>query len=108
MAGGYVDGMLARRQRNLDLSWQWYCGPHGTTDTRAIRVLKTGVGSSISQRRYLGKSGRLRGDWYCCQFGRTPWPASADACADDDSVAEQLKSATAEELRALLIWARSK
>ncbi|SUH36313.1 pts system, fructose-specific IIA/FPR component [Salmonella enterica subsp. enterica] len=67
MAGGYVDGMLAREQQPRPFL-QWYCDSHGTTDTRD-QVLKTASRSSISAGRYLGRRpGRLRGDWYCRQF----------------------------------------
>ncbi len=83
VAGGYVDGMLAREQQTSTFLGNGIAIPHGTTDTRD-QVLKTGVRSFNFRRALHGRRpGRLRGDWYCRQFGRTPWPAaSADACAE--------------------------
>lgn len=83
VAGGYVDGMLAREQQTSTFLGNGIAIPHGTTDTRD-QVLKTGVRVfQFPQGVTREKASRLRGDWYCRQFGRTPWPAaSADACAE--------------------------
>ncbi|EDU8596189.1 hypothetical protein CWY31_004528, partial [Salmonella enterica subsp. enterica serovar Typhimurium var. 5-] len=42
VAGGYVDGMLAREQQTSTFLGNGIAIPHGTTDTRD-QVLKTGV-----------------------------------------------------------------
>ncbi|ECG0996217.1 TPA: fused PTS fructose transporter subunit IIA/HPr protein [Salmonella enterica] len=106
VAGGYVDGMLAREQQTSTFLGNGIAIPHGTTDTRD-QVLKTGVqvfqfpqgvtwgegqvayvaiGIAASSNEHLGLLRQLT------------------HVLSDDSVAEQLKSATtAEELRALLM-----
>ncbi|EAR3222957.1 fused PTS fructose transporter subunit IIA/HPr protein [Salmonella enterica subsp. enterica serovar Abony] len=106
VAGGYVDGMLAREQQTSTFLGNGIAIPHGTTDTRD-QVLKTGVqvfqfpqgvtwgedqvayvaiGIAASSDEHLGLLRQLT------------------HVLSDDSVAEQLKSATtAEELRALLM-----
>ncbi|EJG5522221.1 fused PTS fructose transporter subunit IIA/HPr protein [Salmonella enterica] len=106
VADGYVDGMLAREQQTSTFLGNGIAIPHGTTDTRD-QVLKTGVqvfqfpqgvtwgegqvayvaiGIAASSDEHLG---------LLCQLTHV---------LSDDSVAEQLKSATtAEELRALLM-----
>ncbi|HDU7838351.1 TPA: fused PTS fructose transporter subunit IIA/HPr protein [Salmonella enterica subsp. enterica] len=106
VAGGYVDGMLAREQQTSTFLGNGIAIPHGTTDTRD-QVLKTGV------QVFQFPQGVTWGE------GQVAYVAiGIAACSDehlgllrqlthvlsDDSVAEQLKSAiTAEELRALLM-----
>ncbi|AID25337.1 HPr family phosphocarrier protein [Salmonella bongori] len=106
VADGYVNGMLAREQQTSTFLGNGIAIPHGTTDTRD-QVLKTGVqvfqfpqgitwgedqvayvaiGIAASSDEHLGLLRQLT------------------HVLSDDSVAEQLKSATtAEELRALLM-----
>jgi len=106
VADGYVDGMLAREQQTSTFLGNGIAIPHGTTDTRD-RVLKTGV------QVYQFPQGVAWGE------GQTAWVAIGIAASSDehlgllrqlthvlsdDSVAEQLRTATtAEELRALLM-----
>lgn len=106
VADGYVNGMLAREQHTSTFLGNGIAIPHGTTDTRD-QVLKTGVqvfqfpqgitwgedqvayvaiGIAASSDEHLGLLRQLT------------------HVLSDDSVAEQLKSATtAEELRTLLM-----
>lgn len=106
VADGYVNGMLAREQQTSTFLGNGIAIPHGTTDTRD-QVLKTGVqvfqfpqgitwgedqvayvaiGIAASSDEHLGLLRQLT------------------HVLSDDSVAEQLKSATtAEELRTLLM-----
>ncbi len=56
VAGGYVDGMLAREQQTSTFLGNGIAIPHGTTDTRD-QVLKTGV-RSFNFRRALPGEGR--------------------------------------------------
>jgi phosphocarrier protein FPr len=106
VAEGYVNGMLAREQQTSTFLGNGIAIPHGTTDTRD-QVLKTGV------QVYQFPQGVTWGE------GQTAYVAIGIAASSDehlgllrqlthvlsdDSVAEQLKSATtAEELRALLM-----
>lgn len=106
VAGGYVDGMLAREQQTSTFLGNGIAIPHGTTDTRD-QVLKTGV------QVFQFPQGVTWGE------GQVAYVANGIAAGSDehlgllrqlthvlsdDSVAEQLKSATtAEELRALLM-----
>lgn len=106
VAGGYVDGMLAREQQTSTFLGNGIAIPHGTTDTRD-QVLKTGV------QVFQFPQGVTWGE------GQVAYVAIGIAASSDehlgllrqlthvlsnDSVAEQLKSATtAEELRALLM-----
>ncbi|EDS6476020.1 fused PTS fructose transporter subunit IIA/HPr protein [Salmonella enterica subsp. enterica] len=106
VAGGYVDGMLAREQQTSTFLGNGIAIPHGTTDTRD-QVLKTGV------QVFQFPQGVIWGE------GQVAYVAIGIAASSgehlgllrqlthvlsDDSVAEQLKSATtAEELRALLM-----
>lgn len=106
MADGYINGMLAREQQTSTFLGNGIAIPHGTTDTRD-QVLKTGV------QVYQFPQGVTWGE------GQTAYVAIGIAASSDehlgllrqlthvlsdDSVAEQLKSATtAEELRALLM-----
>ena len=88
VAEGYVNGMLAREQQTSTFLGNGIAIPHGTTDTRD-QVLKTAyvaIGIAASSDEHLGLLRQLT------------------HVLSDDSVAEQLKSATtAEELRALLM-----
>lgn len=106
VAEGYVEGMLAREGQTSTFLGNGIAIPHGTTDTRE-RVLKTGV------QVYQFPQGVTWGE------GQTAYVAIGIAASSDehlgllrqlthvlsdDSVAEQLKTATtAEELRALLM-----
>lgn len=105
VAEGYVNGMLAREQQTSTFLGNGIAIPHGTTDTRD-QVLKTGVQVfPVPGRRHRVTA---------VAFVAIGIAASSDEhlgllrqlthVLSDDSVAEQLKSATtAEELRALLM-----
>ncbi|EAR5803223.1 bifunctional PTS fructose transporter subunit IIA/HPr protein [Salmonella enterica] len=106
VAGGYVDGMLAREQQTSTFLGNGIAIPHGTTDTRD-QVLKTGV------QVFQFPQGVIWGEGLVA-YVAIGIAASSDEhlgllrqlthVLSDDSVAEQLKSATtAEELRALLM-----
>ncbi|ECD3118315.1 fused PTS fructose transporter subunit IIA/HPr protein [Salmonella enterica subsp. enterica serovar Agama] len=106
VAGGYVDGMLAREQQTSTFLGNGIAIPHGTTDTRD-QVLKTGVQVFQFPQGVIWGEGQVA-------YVAIGIAASSDEHLDllrqlthvlsDDSVAEQLKSATtAEELRALLM-----
>ncbi|MCE0489405.1 fused PTS fructose transporter subunit IIA/HPr protein [Pantoea sp. Mb-10] len=105
VAEGYVNGMLAREQQTTTFLGNGIAIPHGTTDTRDL-VLKTGV------QVYQFPQGVDWGD------GQTAYVAIGIAAKSDehlallrqlthvlsdDSVAAQLKTASADELRALLM-----
>ncbi|HCL5253320.1 TPA: fused PTS fructose transporter subunit IIA/HPr protein [Salmonella enterica] len=106
VAGGYVDGMLAREQQTSTFLGNGIAIPHGTTDTRDL-VLKTGVQVFQFPQGVTWGEGQVA-------YVAIGIAASSDEhlgllrqlthVLSDDSVAEQLKSATtAEELRALLM-----
>lgn len=106
VAGGYVDGMLAREQQTSTFLGNGIAIPHGTTDTRD-QVLKTGVQVFQFPQGVTWGEGQVA-------YVTIGIAASSDEhlgllrqlthVLSDDSVAEQLKSATtAEELRALLM-----
>ncbi|HIF2257416.1 TPA: fused PTS fructose transporter subunit IIA/HPr protein [Salmonella enterica] len=106
VAGGYVDGMLAREQQTSTFLGNGIAIPHGTTDTRD-QVLKTGVQVFQFPQGVTWGEGQVA-------YVAIGIAASSDEhlgllrqlthVLNDDSVAEQLKSAiTAEELRALLM-----
>lgn len=106
VAGGYVDGMLAREQQTSTFLGNGIAIPHGTTDTRD-QVLKTGVQVFQFPQGVIWGEGQVA-------YVAIGIAASSDEhlgllrqlthVLSDDSVAEQLKSATtAEELRALLM-----
>ncbi|EAB2201213.1 bifunctional PTS fructose transporter subunit IIA/HPr protein [Salmonella enterica] len=106
VAGGYVDGMLAREQQTSTFLGNGIAIPHGTTDTRD-QVLKTGVQVFQFPQGVIWREGQVA-------YVAIGIAASSDEhlgllrqlthVLSDDSVAEQLKSATtAEELRALLM-----
>ncbi|EBW5235005.1 bifunctional PTS fructose transporter subunit IIA/HPr protein [Salmonella enterica subsp. enterica serovar Emek] len=106
VAGGYVDGMLAREQQTSTFLGNGIAIPHGTTDTRD-QVLKTcvqvfqfpqGVTWGEGQVAYVAIGIAASSDEHLGLLRQLTHVLS------DDSVAEQLKSAaTAEELRALLM-----
>lgn len=107
VAEGYVNGMLAREQQTSTFLGNGIAIPHGTTDTRD-QVLKTGV------QVFQFPEGVTWGDGQAQRCVAIGIAASSDEhlgllrqlthVLSDDSVAEQLKSATtAEELRALLM-----
>lgn len=106
VAGGYVDGMLAREQQTSTFLGNGIAIPHGTTDTRD-QVLKTGVQVFQFSQGVIWGEGQVA-------YVAIGIAASSDEhlgllrqlthVLSDDSVAEQLKSATtAEDLRALLM-----
>ena len=106
VAEGYVDGMLAREQQTSTFLGNGIAIPHGTTDTRD-QVLKTGVQVFQFPQGVTWGEGQVA-------YVAIGIAASSDEhlgllrqlthVLSDDSVAEQLKSATtAEELRALLM-----
>ncbi|EBL3323904.1 fused PTS fructose transporter subunit IIA/HPr protein [Salmonella enterica subsp. enterica] len=106
VASGYVDGMLAREQQTSTFLGNGIAIPHGTTDTRD-QVLKTGVQVFQFPQGVTWGEGQVA-------YVAIGIAASSDEhlgllrqlthVLSDDSVAEQLKSATtAEELRALLM-----
>ncbi|EAX7619881.1 fused PTS fructose transporter subunit IIA/HPr protein [Salmonella enterica] len=106
VAGGYVDGMLAREQQTSTFLGNGIAIPHGTTDTRD-QVLKTGIQVFQFPQGVIWGEGQVA-------YVAIGIAASSDEhlgllrqlthVLSDDSVAEQLKSATtAEELRALLM-----
>lgn len=106
VAGGYVDGMLAREQQTSTFLGNGIAIPHGTTDTRD-QVLKTGVQVFQFPQGVTWGEGQVA-------YVAIGIAASSDEhlgllrqlthVLSDDSVAEQLKSATTmEELRALLM-----
>ncbi|EBX6014998.1 TPA: fused PTS fructose transporter subunit IIA/HPr protein [Salmonella enterica subsp. enterica serovar Muenchen] len=106
VAGGYVDGMLAREQQTSTFLGNGIAIPHGTTDTRD-QVLKTGVQVFQFPQGVTWGEGQVA-------YVAIGIAASSDEhlgllrqlthVLSDDSVAEQLKSVTtAEELRALLM-----
>ncbi|EDJ7839342.1 bifunctional PTS fructose transporter subunit IIA/HPr protein [Salmonella enterica subsp. enterica serovar Agona] len=106
VAGGYIDGMLAREQQTSTFLGNGIAIPHGTTDTRD-QVLKTGVQVFQFPQGVTWGEGQVA-------YVAIGIAASSDEhlgllrqlthVLSDDSVAEQLKSATtAEELRALLM-----
>ncbi|EBL8829819.1 bifunctional PTS fructose transporter subunit IIA/HPr protein [Salmonella enterica] len=106
VAGGYVDGMLAREQQTSTFLGNGIAIPHGTTDTRD-QVLKTGVQVFQFPQGVIWGEGQVA-------YVAIGIAASSDEhlgllrqlthVLSDDSVAEQLKSATtAEELRALVM-----
>lgn len=106
VAEGYVAGMLAREQQTSTFLGNGIAIPHGTTDTRD-QVLKTGVQVFQFPQGVTWGEGQVA-------YVAIGIAASSDEhlgllrqlthVLSDDSVAEQLKSATtADELRALLM-----
>ncbi|WP_312243128.1 fused PTS fructose transporter subunit IIA/HPr protein [Pantoea sp.] len=102
---GYVEGMLAREQQTSTFLGNGIAIPHGTTDTRDM-VLKTGVqvfqfpqgiAWGEDQTAYVAIGIAAKSDEHLALLRQLTHVLS------DDSVAEQLKSASAEDLRALLM-----
>ena len=102
---GYVDGMLAREQQTSTFLGNGIAIPHGTTDTRD-QVLKTGVQVfqypqgiqwGEDQVAYVVIGIAAKSDEHLALLRQLTHVLS------DDSVAETLKTASAEELRALLM-----
>lgn len=102
---GYVEGMLAREQQTSTFLGNGIAIPHGTTDTRDL-VLKTGVQVfqfpqgvdwGDGQMAYVAIGIAAKSDEHLTLLRQLTHVLS------DDSVAEQLKNASAEELRALLM-----
>lgn len=102
---GYVEGMLAREQQTSTFLGNGIAIPHGTTDTRDL-VLKTGVqvfqfpqgiAWGDDQTAYVAIGIAAKSDEHLALLRQLTHVLS------DDSVAEQLKSASAETLRALLM-----
>ncbi|MBS0892982.1 fused PTS fructose transporter subunit IIA/HPr protein [Tatumella sp. JGM130] len=101
----YVSGMLAREQQTSTFLGNGIAIPHGTTDTRDL-VLKTGVqvfqfpqGVSWGedQTAYVVIGIAAKSDEHLTLLRQLTHVLS------DDSIAETLKTASAEELRAILM-----
>ena len=102
---GYVDGMLAREQQTSTFLGNGIAIPHGTTETRDL-VLKTGVqvfqfpqgiAWREDQTAYVAIGIAAKSDEHLALLRQLTHVLS------DESIAEQLKTASAEELRALLM-----
>lgn len=105
VAEGYVNGMLAREQQTSTFLGNGIAIPHGTTDTRDL-VLKTGVqvfqfpqgiAWGDDQTAYVAIGIAAKSDEHLTLLRQLTHVLS------DDSIAEQLKTASAEDLRALLM-----
>lgn len=105
VAEGYVNGMLAREQQTSTFLGNGIAIPHGTTDTRDL-VQKTGVqvfqfpqgiAWGEDQIAYVAIGIAAKSDEHLALLRQLTHVLS------DDSVAEQLKTASAEDLRALLM-----
>ena len=105
VAEGYVNGMLAREQQTSTFLGNGIAIPHGTTDTRDL-VLKTGVqvfqfpqgiAWGEDQIAYVAIGIAAKSDEHLALLRQLTHVLS------DDSIAEQLKTASAEDLRALLM-----
>ncbi|MBP2198420.1 fused PTS fructose transporter subunit IIA/HPr protein [Pantoea cypripedii] len=105
VAEGYVNGMLAREQQTTTFLGNGIAIPHGTTDTRDL-VLKTGVqvfqfpqgvAWGDGQTAYVAIGIAAKSDEHLALLRQLTHVLS------DDSIAEQLKTASAEDLRALLM-----
>lgn len=101
----YVNGMLAREQQTSTFLGNGIAIPHGTTDTRDL-VLKTGVQVfqypqgiqwGEGQTAYVVIGIAAKSDEHLALLRQLTHVLS------DDSLAETLKSASAEELRAILM-----
>ncbi|ORM66851.1 fused PTS fructose transporter subunit IIA/HPr protein [Pantoea rwandensis] len=102
---GYVNGMLAREQQTTTFLGNGIAIPHGTTDTRDL-VLKTGVQVyqfpqgvdwGDGQTAYIAIGIAAKSDEHLALLRQLTHVLS------DDSIAEQLKTASVEDLRALLM-----
>ncbi|MDU1573844.1 MAG: fused PTS fructose transporter subunit IIA/HPr protein [Pantoea sp.] len=105
VAEGYVNGMLARERQTSTFLGNGIAIPHGTTDTRDL-VQKTGVqvfqfpqgvAWGEDQTAYVAIGIAAKSDEHLALLRQLTHVLS------DDSVAEQLKTASAEDLRALLM-----
>lgn len=105
VAEGYVNGMLTREQQTSTFLGNGIAIPHGTTDTRDL-VQKTGVqvfqfpqgvAWGEDQIAYVAIGIAAKSDEHLALLRQLTHVLS------DDSVAEQLKTASAEDLRALLM-----
>ncbi|MGJ0190840.1 fused PTS fructose transporter subunit IIA/HPr protein [Pantoea sp. RRHST58] len=105
VAEGYVNGMLAREQQTSTFLGNGIAIPHGTTDTRDL-VQKTGVqvfqfpqgvAWGEDQTAYVAIGIAAKSDEHLALLRQLTHVLS------DDSVAEQLKTASADDLRALLM-----
>lgn len=105
VAEGYVNGMLAREQQTSTFLGNGIAIPHGTTDTRDL-VQKTGVqvfqfpqgvAWGEDQTAFVAIGIAAKSDEHLALLRQLTHVLS------DDSVAEQLKTASAEDLRALLM-----
>jgi len=105
VAEGYVNGMLAREQQTSTFLGNGIAIPHGTTDTRDL-VQKTGVqvfqfpqgvAWGEDQTAYVAIGIAAKSDEHLALLRQLTHVLS------DDSVAEQLKTASAEDLCALLM-----
>ncbi|HCX00481.1 MAG TPA: bifunctional PTS fructose transporter subunit IIA/HPr protein [Pantoea sp.] len=105
VAEGYVNGMLAREQQTSTFLGNGIAIPHGTTDTRDL-VQKTGVqvfqfpqgiAWGEDQIAYVAIGIAAKSDEHLALLRQLTHVLS------DDSIAEQLKTASAEDLRALLM-----
>jgi len=105
VAEGYVNGMLAREQQTSTFLGNGIAIPHGTTDTRDL-VQKTGVqvfqfpqgiAWGEDQIAFVAIGIAAKSDEHLALLRQLTHVLS------DDSVAEQLKTASAEDLRALLM-----
>ena len=102
---GYVNGMLAREQQTTTFLGNGIAIPHGTTDTRDL-VLNTGVQVyqfpqgvdwGDGQTAYIAIGIAAKSDEHLALLRQLTHVLS------DDSIADQLKTASAEDLRALLM-----
>ncbi|WP_313570858.1 fused PTS fructose transporter subunit IIA/HPr protein [Pantoea piersonii] len=105
VAEGYVNGMLAREQQTSTFLGNGIAIPHGTTDTRDL-VQKTGVqvfqfpqgiAWGEDQIAYVAIGIAAKSDEHLALLRQLTHVLS------DDSIVEQLKTASAEDLRALLM-----
>jgi phosphocarrier protein FPr len=105
VAAGYVNGMRAREQQTSTFLGNGIAIPHGTTDTRDL-VQKTGVqvfqfpqgiAWGEDQIAYVAIGIAAKSDEHLALLRQLTHVLS------DDSIAEQLKTASAEDLRALLM-----
>ncbi|MCL9668071.1 fused PTS fructose transporter subunit IIA/HPr protein [Rosenbergiella epipactidis] len=102
---GYVSGMLAREQQTSTYLGNGIAIPHGTTDTRDL-VLNTGVQVfqfpqgiewGADQTAYVVIGIAAKSDEHLALLRQLTHVLS------DDSIAETIKTASAEELRAILM-----
>lgn len=104
VADGYINGMLAREQQTSTFLGNGIAIPHGTTDTRD-QVLKTGVqvfqfpqgiAWGEDQTAYVVIGIAAKSDEHLALLRQLTHVLS------DDTLSDQLKQASAEDLRAIL------